>query len=421
MIRKLFLLVCISFFSISSYSQELMIEELIVKGTKKLKTSFIKKISSMKSGVTLDSVKINEDIKRLKRLPSVSHVYFEVFNSEDDKYKIIYTIEENFTLIPEVNIWTTTNKKVAYKIGVNEYNLFGRNLGVGITYQNNGYDSYGVNFRAPYFFSNKLGFSMNYLDWKSEEPLYFSTGTANYLYNNKSFEVLGLYEMSFKNNFQLGVNFFNEKYSYLEGFKEEGIPLRLDVNKTLFKFIYEYDNLDYFYQYLGGFKSKFYGQYVVSSNNLQENFLIAWNDFFYFKRLGEKGNWANRMRVGLSTNNESPFAPFALDNNVNLRGVGILVDRGTGSIVWNSEYRHTLYEKKWFSMQGNVFVDAGSWRTPGGSLSDFIKSENIKIYSGIGLRFIQKKIYNATFRVDYGIGLTENSSKGIVFGIGQYF
>jgi hypothetical protein len=41
-------------------------------------------------------------------------------------------------------------------------------------------------------------------------------------------------------------------------------------------------------------------------------------------------------------------APFAVDNNINLRGVGNIIDRGT--VVLNSEYRHTLFEKiNWLS------------------------------------------------------------------------
>ena len=189
----------------------------------------------------------------------------------------------------------------------------------------------------------------------------------------------------------------------------------------MFKLIYTFENLDYYYQYIDGFKSQFYGQYVTSENEYQNDFLVFWNDFFYYKRLGDKGNWANRLRIGLSSNSNTPFAPFALDNNVNLRGVGILVDRGTGSIVWNTEYRHTLYEKKWFILQGNVFTDFGTWRNPGGELSDFVDNDNIRIYSGVGLRFINKKIFNAVFRIDYGYGLTQNASKGFVFGVGQYF
>ncbi len=158
--------------------------------------------------------------------------------------------------------------------------------------------------------------------------------------------------------------------------------------------------------------------------HFQNDFFIAWNDFFYYKRVGEKGNWANRMRFGLSTNENSPFAPFALDNNVNLRGVGILVDRGTGVFVLNSEYRYTVYDKKWLAIQTNIFTDFGSWRNPGNELNDFFEKDNFRIFSGVGLRFISKKVYNATFRIDYGFKVLDNKNKsngGLVFGIGQYF
>ena len=72
-------------------------------------------------------------------------------------------------------------------------------------------------------------------------------------------------------------------------------------------------------------------------------------------------------------------------------------------------------------LQGNAFLDAGSWRNPGGEFEDFGNSQNIRVYPGLGLRFIHKSIFNAIFRIDYGVGITENSTRGLVFGIGQYF
>ena len=90
-------------------------------------------------------------------------------------------------------------------------------------------------------------------------------------------------------------------------------------------------------------------------------------------------------------------------------------------MVLNTEYRQTLYEKKWFILQGNAFVDAGTWRNPVGDFADFSKKNNVKVYSGLGLRFIHKKIFNAIFRIDYGYGITNEATKGFVFGIGQYF
>ena len=413
---------CFTFFALivsNLFPQEYIVHDLKIQGNKKLKASFVKSISTVKSGSKLDSLVIEQDILRLKRLPAVAHAYYQIFPSEGNLYNVFYNIEENFTLIPSLNVYTTNDDEFAYRLGFHEFNLLGRNIIFGGFYQKDIYSSYAVNFRAPYLFSNKLGLAINYQDLTTQEPVFFEDETASYKYRNKSFEVLGLYELNFKNRLELGVNYFVEDYE----FKGENINNRpeLNVHKWLMKGIYEYNNLDYFYQYVSGFKSQFNFQYVTSTNDMLPDFFIGWNDFFFFKRIGAKGNWASRLRMGLSTNDETPFAPFSVDNNLNVRGVGNAIDRGTGVIVLNTEYRRTLYEKGWFVLQGNAFVDSGTWRNPGGDFGDFGKMKNVKIYPGLGIRLIHKKIYNAIFRIDYGHGITKNATKGFVFGIGQYF
>ena len=375
-----------------------------------------------KNTKALDSVALNNSLTRLKRLPGIAHATYEIKKNElTGNLHLVYHIEDSFTIIPSLSIWTSANDEFSYRLGVYDFNLFGQNIGFGGTYQYNGFNSYGINFRAPYLFTNKLGLAVNFQDWKSEEPLYFSSGSANYLYNNKSIEVLALYEPNLFHKFHIGGSFFNEKYEHLNGGLPDGVPRKLDIDKWLFKLVYDFDKLKYHYQYVDGFRSLFIGQMVTSKNEFQDDFFIGWNDFYFYKRIAAKGNWANRLRLGLSSNNDSPFAPFALDNNINIRGVGNVIDRGTGSVVLNSEYRHTLIDKDWFVLQSNAFVDFGTWRTPGGDFDDFTNSENIRVYPGIGLRLMHKKIFNAIFRIDYGYGITKDSSKGFVFGIGQYF
>jgi len=398
-----------------------VVADLKVQGNKKLKTSFIKRLAKVKAGVVLDSTAIEEDIKRLKRLPSVSHAYYQVFHSHENQYNVFYNIEENFTIIPSASIYTSNDDEFAYRLGLYEFNLLGQNITFGGFYQNDIYSSYGVNFRAPYLFSRKAGIALNYQNLTTEEPVFLDEGTADYKYNNTSYEILGLYEFNFKHRIEVGVNYFNEKYDYLSGATNQSVPRDLDVKKVLYKGIYQYNDINYYYQYLSGFRSTLNFQYVTSTSGDLPEFFIGWNDFTYFKRIGKKGNWASRVRLGLSTNNDSPFAPFSVDNNINIRGVGNIIDRGTGAVVLNTEYRHTLFEKGWFVLQGNAFVDAGSWRNPGGEFGDFGKSQNIRVYPGLGLRFIHKSIFNAIFRIDYGVGVTENATRGLVFGIGQYF
>jgi len=405
-----------------SFSQKKEVVSLEIRGLKKTRASFLNKIIEVKQNEILDSVLLDQDMIRLKRLPGISHAYYQVFLTDMGQgYNVFYNIEENFTLIPSANIWTATNDQFSYKLGIYDFNFLGRGIAFGGFYQNNGYDTYSVNFRAPYLFSKKLGLAVNHQNWKSEEPLYFKKEKANYLYNNKSIEVLGLYELNTVNKFNIGASIFNEKYQYKSGDTPVEVLRSLDLDKLLLKLVYDYDKLNYSYQYVSGFRSMLTLQSVTSNNEMQDDFFIGWNDLLYFKRISDKGNWASRLRLGLATNSESPFAPFALDNNLNIRGVGNLIDRGTAVILLNTEYRHTLYEKNWFALQGNAFLDSGTWRTPGGNLDDLVDSENIKVYPGVGLRLIHKKIYNAIFRIDYGVGLGEDSSRGIVFGIGQYF
>ena len=399
-----------------------IVSHIKIQGNKRTKTSLIQKISELKPGQELDSTVIGKDIARLIRLPSVSHAYFQVLETGDgNTCTVVYGIEENFTLIPFANIFTSSNDEFAFRVGLQEFNFLGQNMTLGAFYQYDVFGSYGLNLRAPYLFSNKLGLALNYQDLTTQEPVFLENGTADYRYNNRSVEVLGLYEVNFKHRLELGLNFFTEDYEYIFGETAPSVPQALVVDKFLVKLLYNYDGLSYYYHYLDGFRSNLNLQYVTSTSDQLPDFWIGFNDFSYFKRIGKRGNWASRMRLGLSSNINTPFAPFTVDNNINIRGVGNTIDRGTAAIILNTEYRHSLIEKDWFVLQGNVFVDGGSWRTPGGNFSDFADDQNLRIYSGLGIRLIHKRIFNAIFRIDYGHGLTKDATRGFVFGIGQYF
>ncbi len=413
-------LVLLSAFTIG-FTQTPIITDVKFKGTKRIKVSFVNKLINTKAGADLDSLQLNEDVIRLKRLPSVSHAYFQTYQSDNDGYDVIFNIEENFTLIPFANLFSSSNDDFAFRIGLQEFNLLGKNITLGGFYQYDIFHSYGLNLRAPYLFSNKLGLSLSYNDFATREPVFFNNTSADYKYRNNGFEVMGLYELNFKNRVELGFSLFTEDYQYLSGATQADIPQSLNVDKHLFKFIFSHEDIEYHYQYLNGFRSTLNFQYVGSSDENLPEFLIGFNDFVFYKRIGQKGNWANRLRLGLASNMETPFAPFTVDNNLNIRGVGNTIDRGTAAIVFNTEYRHTLIDKEWFVLQSNLFIDGGSWRNPGGDLSDFGDDENLRIYPGVGLRFIHKRIFNAIFRIDYGHGITKDPSRGIVFGIGQYF
>lgn len=418
---KKVILILLLFFSISiSYSQSKTVDRIDWKGAKKMNKNFMKEFVQSKVLANLDSLKLDNDVDALTRLNGISKVSYEVKTNAVGNYEVTFSIVEDFSIIPNLALWTT-DITTAYRIGLYDYNFLGRNNTVGGFYQYNGVSSFGLNYSAPFLFSSQFGLEASIQKLGSIEPIFFEGSTAQYQYINTAKELLGVYRINYRNSIKMGFSIFNEDYQYQNGATSTNVPLALNVNKYLFKSNYLFNNLKYDYYLVSGFRNDTYFQLVKTEGNFGDNFIIGWNDLSYFKRFGTNGNWANRLRLGLSSNDETPFAAFSVDNNVNIRGVGNVIDRGTGSIVLNTEFRKTLFEKKWFVLQGNAFVDSGTWRQPGENLSDFLNEKNVRVYSGLGLRFIHKTIFNATFRIDYGFGITKNGSNGLVFGIGQYF
>lgn len=69
---------------------------------------------------------MNENLIRIIREPAVSHAYYTIDTIPDNQLKLNYHIEENKTLIPAVDVWSTLDGAVAYHIGVNDHNFLGK-------------------------------------------------------------------------------------------------------------------------------------------------------------------------------------------------------------------------------------------------------------------------------------------------------
>ncbi|ANW97509.1 hypothetical protein AXE80_11565 [Wenyingzhuangia fucanilytica] len=398
-----------------------VVSSIKYEGNYKTKTEVLKKLTSLKIGQELDYVTLNNDVTLFSRLPVCNTSSYVVSSTGEDICEVVYTIEETNTIIPTINFWTANNQQFAYQLGVKEFNFLGENKQIGAFYRNNGFHSFSVNYTDPFLFNATTGLSVTLQSLTSLEPLYFNNGSADYEYTNSSIEAMVIKRMSAAHTVNIGLNFFKEKYQYDSGFQSSEIPTRLNENKFLIKTSFDYNKLVYYYQYVNGFRSLLNAQYVMPVDKNQMSFYILWNDFFYYKQIKKNGNFATRLRLGIASNHNNPFAPFVLDNNLNIRGVGNIIDRGTAVAVLNVEYRYTIIDKDWFAMQTNVFVDAGNWRKTGGELKGLISKEGARIHPGIGLRFIHKKIYNAVLRIDYGTSIINGKEKGLVFGVGQYF
>jgi len=332
-------------------AQNTIISKINVKGNSRTKTSFIKKIAFVKTGSVLDSTKIHSDIRRLKLLASIANVDYTLKPTTQNSYTLTYIIEENFAIIPGLNISTDNNGDFAFRTSIFDFNFLGRNQLIGGFYSRNVFNSYGAYWEAPNLFTRKWGMGINYQSLTSQEPVFFENdNNVNYKFDNKAFEIKLQYEPNFHNRLELGANISKEDYSFIEGDLPSEISGELDARKITMIGEYEYNNINIFYQYKEGYRSILTYRFLLGSNGERDlltnsfiNSFIGNNDLEYFKRIGEKGNWANRFRLAYASNNKTPFAPFALDNQLNIRGVGNTIDRGTASIILNTEYRHTLY------------------------------------------------------------------------------
>lgn len=423
--KNIIIILTLFVFSFSGYAQNGIIKEVKIEGNKRTRTNFLKRLAFVKEGSKVDTVRIASDERRFRLLPSVASASSKLEKIDDENYRVTYTVVENFAIIPGLNVSQDINEDLSYRVSLFDFNFLGQNQIIGGFYSRNVFDSYGFFWEAPNLITRKWGIGVNYQNNVLQEPLFFEDERdVNFKFDSKAFEFRVFYEHNFNNRFELGINIANEDYNLLNGDLPDNIPENLGVNRTSVVGEYEYNNITNEFQYVEGFRSLFTYSFTLDSNgnnDLLRNFFIGRNDFEYFKRVKKNGNWANRLRLAYATNDTTPFAPFALDNQLNIRGVGNVVDRGTASVVLNSEYRHTFYERGWFAMQANAFVDAGTWQDPGGQLSDLVTGENSSVFTGLGLRFIHKRIFNAVFRIDYGVSLGDRANNSIVFGIGQYF
>ncbi|WP_424962059.1 POTRA domain-containing protein [Ekhidna sp.] len=402
----------------SFFAEAQKITTINFEGLKKTKQTYLSQFLPFQIGDELDSAKLEETKQRLVNLEMFADVAYQVEQIDGD-VKITFQMMELYTLLPifnfggiEENFW--------FQVGASEVNLRGKGNKLTMYYQYYDRSSFATHLTLDRIKQSQWGLNFNFIKWSTLEPLFFSNNVVEYEYDNYTLGIDAIHHFNFRDRIEFGSAFFIEDYQKYTPGAFEGAPENVNKHKILGKIRLIQNRVNHHFFYLNGGHNQLNLQTVQSLDN-DPPFYIIFNDLKYFKRIGAYGNIASRLRLGLSSNEESPFAPFVLDSYVNIRGVGNRVDRGTGAIILNAEYRHAFIDQRNIAIQGVIFSDSGSWRNPGGDFADFVDSENFQLFAGGGLRLIHKKIYNAIFRIDYGINLQDQNMNGFVLGIGQYF
>lgn len=423
-LRKIIILLLVTFLGVNFlFSQEGVwrIEAIEFEGLEKTKEDYLRQFLKLREGEEFLTIHLQDDIQQLWNVGTNQKVAAQVDSLANQKVKITFHLKEKKTLLPIFNFGGIKDNIWVQAGGV-DFNWKGRGHQFLAFYQNtDGRHGGQIYYRIPYL-NQKWGLAFNFLQWRSQEPLYFSEGVVDYDYDNFSLGMTVIRNFGFRKRLELGVDFFREKYKKSESQTLDNPPGPDDLvqPKISSKVEYIHNFLDYHDFYLKGWAARGIWQTVYNFDDSSIfNSLILEGKIFH--RFGESGNLALRTRLGISTNNNSPFAPFVVDSRVNLRGSGNRIERGTAQAILNVEYRHTFLDLNNWAVQGVVFTDLGNWRTPGGQLNELLSKNELRQFVGGGFRVIYKRIYDAILRVDYGVDVFNKNQKGIVLGIGQYF
>ena len=119
------------------------------------------------------------------------------------------------------------------------------------------------------------------------------------------------YAVTGTNSIEFGGGYLLERYSKNDFHQDIFflVPTFREFSKYLLKVMVRNDYINYNYQYLTGFINELYMESITT---------VGYNDLFWkvlnisriYVRPFSPGNFAFRVRFGVSTNKDSPFVPF---------------------------------------------------------------------------------------------------------------
>ena len=399
-----------------SFISLLHAQKVQFEGLKRTKASYLLKFMQWDKGVLTDSAGIANGVQRIRNTRFFNEIESRLDVKNGDT-TVVFKCQEIFTILPIVEGGASEGNRW-FRLGVEDENGLGKGIRTIAFYQYNNHHSFLLKQSIPLFFK-KWGMGYVIKKWSIIEPLPTEMGLQTYNYINRDIEVLAQYAFDInRNNLELGVGYMNEIYEMPIGDMTQMQEIE-NYKRYLLKVNHHFNFLNHNTFYVSGWSNKILllGSYFLNDKSLFGSIL---NETIYFKKTPSKGNLALRSRIGISRNVNVYLAPFVMDNYYNIRGIGNRIERGTASVTLNAEYRQTVWENRNFALQMVGFTDAGTIRPSGKPFSAMTSSQNIKIFSGLGSRFIYKKAYECDLRIDYGVGI-HGGGRGFVLGLGQYF
>jgi outer membrane protein insertion porin family len=417
--KKLTVLSFLLLFFVAAFSQGYKVTSIHFEGQKRTQRTTLERLVQHPLAKPFDNQTVNDDLRRLKSFEPIISALYRLDTINQEAIQLVYIVEEGISRYPLL-FFGGLSGNVWWEAGYTDRNWQGRGEILALTLrQTDGRMGGSLHFQKPFFRGSKWGAGLQIQRYASREPLYFGDEQVDYFYLNHSLGGQVFYNFRPEDRLEAGASFFREDFEKVNPEQIPG-PTEKQEFKQLFRLAYQLNKVNFDWVQPEGYHLTFSTEMVTQREQVSIFYLVRAIGRHY-KPIGKAGLLATRVSLGYAANENTPFAPFVVDSRINIRGAGNRVDRGTAAAVLNTEYRQQLLSKSWLILQGVAFMDIGTWRNPGGNISDLIQGEEIKYFTGLGIRAIIPKAQQAILRLDYGYGVQPLGQQGIVLGLGQYF
>ncbi len=387
-------------------------------GNKKTKAKVLYNFLGLKPKKLYSADFIQEKVHFLYALNGIFSVSHTLTKLDDGSFLLSVHVEEQITTLPIVSFGLQqTNKWL--QLGFVDLNVLGTGNELLFYYINNqGRHGGNAFFKWNRIKGKPINMGVNALSWNSIEPVRFDNSTPFDYYFTLT-QLGNEWTYIYKNRASItgGLSYLNEQYKSVS-LTSPG-PALLQLNKIFSNVRIGYSTLEYESIYRNNYEIHVDYQHVYTIEENQ-NFNFLRLDYRYFKKIQTDAEVALKFSGGISSNFDSPFAPFVIDSYQNVRGVGDRVLRGTGILCGSIEWRKEVVTYKKIILQGVVFSDFATLRLPGNEWT--FNSQYMPFFNSVGLgtRLHYTKIYNAIFRIDYGYEYIQKSGQ-LLIGIGHFF